>query len=68
MSGLCFEDVSVGQDIPNLVKGPMSTAHLMRWCSAMENWHLYPFRLEIATGHDKLPDVMVNGIMEAERA
>ena len=60
MSGICFEDVTVGQDIPNLVKGPMSTAHLVRWCAAMENWHLI-HDWKYATEHDKLPDVMVNG-------
>ncbi len=61
MNGIYFEDVSVGQDIPNLLKGPMSTAHLVRWCAAMENWHLIHFDWKYATGHDKLPDVMVNG-------
>ena len=34
-----FEDVNVGDEIPPLVKGPMSPAHLMRWSSAIENWH-----------------------------
>ncbi len=61
MNGIYFEDVSVGQDIPNLLKGPMSTAHLVRWCAAMENWHLIHFDWKYATGHDMLPDVMVNG-------
>ena len=61
MTGICFEDVSVGQEVPHLVKGPMSTAHLVRWCAAMENWHLIHYDWKYATQHDKLPDVMVNG-------
>ena len=31
-----FEDVVVGQEIPTVVKGPMTTAHIMRWSAAME--------------------------------
>lgn len=56
-----FEDVSVGQDIPTISKGPMSVAHIMRWSSAMENWHRIHYDWKYATGHDKLPDVVVNG-------
>jgi acyl dehydratase len=61
MNDLCFDDVTVGQDIPTVVKGPMSTAHIMRWSSAMENWHRIHYDWKYATGHDKLPDVVVNG-------
>jgi acyl dehydratase len=61
MSDLYFDDVTVGVDIPSLVKGPMSTAHIMRWSAAMENWHRIHYDWKYATGHDKLPDVMVNG-------
>jgi acyl dehydratase len=61
MSDICYEDVTVGQDIPNVVKGPITTAHIMRWSSAMENWHRIHYDWKFATEHDKLPDVMVNG-------
>ncbi len=61
MSGIYYEDVTVGQDIPNVVKGPMSTAHIMRWSAATENWHRIHYDWKFATQHDKLPDVMVNG-------
>lgn len=61
MSGIYVEDVGVGQDIPSLTKGPMTTAHLVRWCAAMENWHLIHYDWRYATEHDRLPDVMVNG-------
>jgi acyl dehydratase len=56
-----FEEIKVGQEIPSLVKGPMTTAHIMRWSSAMENWHRIHYDWHYATQHDKLPDVMVNG-------
>jgi acyl dehydratase len=57
----CFEDVAEGQEITSLTKGPMTTAHIMRWSAAMENWHRIHYDKEYAVGHDKLPDVVVNG-------
>jgi acyl dehydratase len=59
--GAIFEDVEVGREIPSLVKGPMTSAHIMRWSAAMENWHKIHFDWRYATEHDKLPDIMVNG-------
>jgi acyl dehydratase len=59
--GAIFDDVEVGQEIPTLVKGPMTTAHIMRWSAAMENWHRIHYDWKYATEHDGLPDVMVNG-------
>ena len=35
---LVFEDVEIGQEVPGLEKGPLTTSHLMRWSAAMENW------------------------------
>jgi len=32
---LYFEDVNVGDDVTTLVKGPMTTTHLMRWSAAI---------------------------------
>ena len=61
MSALYFEDVEQGAEIPRVVKGPMSTAHIMRWSAAMENWHRIHYDWRYATVHDRLPDVMVNG-------
>jgi acyl dehydratase len=58
---LYYEDITVGQDLPNIVKGPMTTAHIMRWSAAMENWHRIHYDWRYATQHDKLPDVVVNG-------
>jgi acyl dehydratase len=56
-----FDDVKVGEEIPQLVKGPMTGAHIMRWSASMENWHRIHYDRAYAMEHDKLPDVMVNG-------
>jgi acyl dehydratase len=56
-----FEDIEVGDQVPTIAKGPMSTAHIMRWSAAMENWHRIHYDKAYATGHDGLPDVLVNG-------
>lgn len=56
-----YEDVEVGQELPPLVKGPITTAHIMRWCAAVENWHRIHYDHPFATRHDGLPDVLVTG-------
>jgi acyl dehydratase len=56
-----FDDVKIGQAIPELSKGPMTSAHIMRWSASMENWHRIHFDTKYAVEHDKLPDIMVNG-------
>jgi len=56
-----IEDIAVGDELPRLVKGPITTAHLVRWAAAMENWHRIHFDRHYATEHDGLPDVVVNG-------
>lgn len=61
MPGPCFEDLKVGEEIPSLTKGPISTAHIVRWSAAMENWHRIHYDWRYATEHDGLPDVVVSG-------
>jgi acyl dehydratase len=61
MGQVFFEDVHVGMELPNLVKGPISSAHIMRWSAAMESWHRIHYDWRYATQHDKLPDIVVNG-------
>ncbi len=61
VKALYYEDIDVGMEIPSLVKGPMSTIHLMRWSSSMENWHRIHYDYNFATQHEKLPDVLVSG-------
>ncbi len=58
---LYFEDIQEGMDIPSLVKGPMSPAHLVRWCAATENWHRIHYDQDFAVNHEKLPTVLVSG-------
>ena len=58
---LYFEDVAVGMDVPSLKRGPMTTAHIMRWSATMENWHKIHYDTPFAVNHDKLPGVLLNG-------
>jgi acyl dehydratase len=56
-----FEDIKPGLELPTLVRGPMTSVHLMRWSATIENWHRIHYDQEFATGHDKLPGLMING-------
>lgn len=56
-----FEELKVGDDITSLVRGPITTSHLMRWSAAIENWHRIHYDLPFATEHDKLPGLPING-------
>lgn len=55
------ESLAPGTRIPELVKGPMTTQHLVRWAGAIENWHRIHYDRPFATEHDKLPDLLING-------
>lgn len=57
----CIDDVFVGQELPSLVRGPLSPMHLMRFSAAIENWHRIHYDRDFATGHDGLPDLVVSG-------
>lgn len=58
---LNFEDVSVGDELPQLTKGPLTPVHIMRWSAAMENWHRIHYDQPFAVNHDKLPGILING-------
>ncbi|HJN92239.1 MAG TPA: acyl dehydratase [Dehalococcoidia bacterium] len=58
---LYFEDVSIGDEVTPLVKGPMSPLHLMRWSAAIENWHRIHYDETFSKEHDGLPERLVNG-------
>ncbi|WP_432842488.1 FAS1-like dehydratase domain-containing protein [Dactylosporangium sp. CA-092794] len=51
----------LGTRMRPLVKGPMTTQHLMRWSAAIENWHRIHYDRPFAVDHDGLPDLLVNG-------
>jgi acyl dehydratase len=61
-----FEDVEIGSSIPDLPKGPLTTAHLMRWSAAMENWHKIHYDKPFAMEHDKLPGLLINGSLKQQ--
>lgn len=63
---VCFEDVEVGSELPRLEKGPLTTAHLMRWSAAMENWHKIHYDKPFTIEHDKLPGLMINGSLKQQ--
>ena len=65
-AGICYEDVDIGSEIPFLTKGPMTTPHLMRWSSAIENFHKIHYDAPFAMGHDKLPGLLVNGSLKQQ--
>lgn len=56
-----FPDVTVGDTLGPLDKGPMTTMHLMRWSASIENWHRIHYDRDFAVNHDGLPDVLING-------
>jgi acyl dehydratase len=60
-AALCFDDVQVGDELPTLVRGPMTTVHLMRWSAAIENWHRIHYDQAFAVDHEGLPGLLVNG-------
>ncbi len=61
-----FEDVAAGDALPRLVKGPLTSVHLMRWSAAMENWHKIHYDRPFAIEHDKLPGLLVNGSLKQQ--
>lgn len=62
----CMDQVEVGDKIGPLRKGPLTTAHIMRWSAAMENWHKIHYDRTFAQQHDGLPDLLVNGSLKQQ--
>lgn len=56
-----FESLAIGEPLCTLDKGVITTAHIMRWSAAVENFHRIHYDQAFAVGHDKLPDVLING-------
>ena len=59
-----FEEVSVGDDLPAVVKGPMTTTHLIRWAAANGNYARIHWDLPFAQLTQGLPNVVVNGSLK----
>lgn len=62
----CFEETEIWQDIPVVNKGPLTTAHLMRWSAAIENWHKIHYDQAFTREHEKLPGLLVNGTLKQQ--
>ena len=56
-----FEALRVGERIHEIDKGVITTAHIMRWSAAVENFHRIHYDAPFATQHDGLPGVLING-------
>ena len=59
-----WEDVEVGMPLPEVVKGPMTTSHLVRWAAANGNYARIHWDLPFAQLHQGLPNVVVNGSLK----
>ena len=62
----CYEHVNIGDALGPLRKGPLTSAHLLRWSAAMENWHKIHYDRQFAVEHDKLPGILVNGTLKQQ--
>jgi len=69
MSGMSdartFDSVVVGERI-ELTKGALTAAHLMRWSSAMENWHKIHYDQPFTVEHEKLPGLLISGSLKQQ--
>lgn len=61
MVALQWQDCRIGETVSRLDKGRISTAHVMRWSAAVENFHRIHYDLPFAVEHDKLPGIVLNG-------
>ena len=59
-----FEDISVGMELEAVVKGPLTTTHLVRWAAANGNYARIHWDLPFAQVHQGLPNVVVNGSLK----
>ena len=58
---LYYDDVEVGQDLPSLDIGPMTSVHAFRWSAAIENWHKIHYDQDFSVYHDGLPNILIQG-------
>ena len=59
-----FEDISVGMELDRVVKGPITTTHLVRWAAANGNYARIHWDLPFAQVHQGLRNVVVNGSLK----
>ncbi len=63
---MTYDDVTLGAAIPSIVKGPITTAHAVRWSAAIENWHKIHYDLPFSLEHEKLPGLLVPGSLKQQ--
>jgi acyl dehydratase len=61
-----LEQIKVGDEIPSVVRGPMTTGHLVRWASVNGNYARIHWDLPYAMLRQGLPNVVVNGSLKNE--
>lgn len=59
-----FEDVKIGDELPPVVKGPITTTHLVRWAAANGNYARIHWDLPFAQLRQGLSNVVVNGSLK----
>ena len=59
-----FEDIAVGEALTPVVKGPITTTHLVRWAAANGNYARIHWDLPFAQLHQGLANVVVNGSLK----
>ena len=59
-----FEDVTTGMELPPVVKGPITTTHLVRWAAANGNYARIHWDLPFAQLRQGLSNVVVNGSLK----
>jgi acyl dehydratase len=61
---LYFEEVAEGTELPPVIKGPMTTTHLVRWAAANGNYARIHWDLPFAQLRQRLANVVVNGSLK----
>ncbi len=59
-----FEDVAVGRELSPVVKGPLTTTHLVRWAAANGNYARIHWDLPFAQLRQGLANVVINGSLK----
>ena len=59
-----FEGVTVGMELPQVVKGPMTSTHLVRWAAANGNYARIHWDLPFAQLRQGLSNIVVNGSLK----
>ena len=59
-----FEDIEIGMELTPVVKGPLTTTHLVRWAAANGNYARIHWDLPFAQLRQGLANVVVNGSLK----